>query len=134
MGSTFRRAWEPGAAISWAGVDRVVNKATPTAAQTHRFRAARTPTRILAGCGRSLPEQDAMAIKWKKAMEGFFHGQPAQDAMAIDPGNPRRFLRSIKWKKAMEGFFHGQLELQTRAVMPCTVSRPGIHRPGRPQP
>jgi len=36
--------------------------------------------------------------------------------MAIDPGNPRRFLgyafglrilRSIKWKKAMEGFFHG---------------------------
>ena len=116
MGSTFRRAWEPGAAISWAGVDRVVNKATPTAAQTHRFRAARTPTRILAGCGRSLPEQDAMAIKWKKAMEGFFHGQPAQDAMAIDPGNPRRFLgyafglrilRSIKWKKAMEGFFHG---------------------------
>ncbi len=30
--------------------------------------------------------------------------------MAIDPGNPRRFLRSIKWKKAMDGFFHGQLD------------------------
>ena len=29
--------------------------------------------------------------------------------MAIDPGNPRRFLRSIKWKKAMEGFFHRQI-------------------------
>ena len=50
-------------------------------------------------------------------MEGFFHGQSAQDALAIDPGNPwrclgcafgLRFLRSIKWKKAMEGFFHGQ--------------------------
>jgi len=73
----------------------------------------------LAGGGISLPEQDAMAIdpgnprrflrsiKWKKAMEGFFHGQPAQDALAIDPGNPRRFLRSIKWKTANEGFFHG---------------------------
>ena len=41
-------------------------------------------------------------------MEGFFHGQPSQDATASDPGNPRRFLRSLKWKKAMEGFFHGQ--------------------------
>jgi len=39
-------------------------------------------------------------------MEGFFHVHPAQDALAIDPGNPRRCLRSIKWKKAMEGFFH----------------------------
>ena len=62
------------------------------------------------------PRRFLRSIKWKKAMEGFFHGQPAQDAMAIDPGNPRRFLgyafglrilRSIKWKKAMEGFFHG---------------------------
>jgi len=43
--------------------------------------------RQFAGCGTSLP---------------------AQDALAIDPGNPWRFLRSIKWKKAMEGFFHGQ--------------------------
>jgi hypothetical protein len=50
-------------------------------------------------------------------MEGFVHGQladggislPPQDAEAIDPGNPRRFLRSIKWTKAMEGFVHGQL-------------------------
>jgi hypothetical protein len=40
-------------------------------------------------------------------MEGFVHGQSAQDAMAIDPGNPRRCLRSIKWTKAMEGFVHG---------------------------
>jgi hypothetical protein len=43
----------------------------------------------LADCGTSLPEQDAQAI---------------------DPGNPRRFLRSIKWTKAMEGFVHGQLD------------------------
>jgi hypothetical protein len=34
---------------------------------------------------------------------------PEQDAMAVDPENPWRFLRSIKWKKAMEGFFHRQL-------------------------
>ena len=34
---------------------------------------------------------------------------PSQEAAIIDPGNPRRFLRSIKWKKAMDGFFHGQL-------------------------
>jgi len=54
--------------------------------------------------------------------------------MAIDPGNPRRFLRSIKWKKAMEGFFHGQLELQTQAVMPRTVFRRGIHHRGLVQP
>jgi len=56
------------------------------------------------------PRRFLRSIKWKKAMDGFFHGQPAQDAMAIDPGNPRRFLRSIKWKKAMDGFFHGQLD------------------------
>jgi hypothetical protein len=31
--------------------------------------------------------------------------------MAVDPENPRRFLRSTKWKKATEGFFHGQLVL-----------------------
>ena len=43
---------------------------------------------LLADCGTSLPEQDAMAV---------------------DPGNPRRFLRSTKWKKAMEGFVHGRL-------------------------
>ena len=30
--------------------------------------------------------------------------------MAVDPGNPRRFLRATKWKKAMDGFFHGQLD------------------------
>jgi len=33
---------------------------------------------------------------------------PSQEAAIIDPGNPRRFLRSIKWKKARDGFFHGQ--------------------------
>ena len=27
--------------------------------------------------------------------------------MAIDPGKPRRFLRSIKWKKAMEAILFG---------------------------
>ena len=33
--------------------------------------------------------------------------------MAVDPGNPRRFLRSTKWKKVMDDFFHGQLALHT---------------------
>lgn len=28
--------------------------------------------------------------------------------MAVDPGNPRCFLRSTKWKKGMDGFFHKQ--------------------------
>jgi hypothetical protein len=37
---------------------------------------------------------------------------PEQDAIAVDPENPRRFLRSTKWKKAMDGFFHGQIDLQ----------------------
>jgi hypothetical protein len=68
------------------------------------------------------PRRFLRSIKWKKAMEGFFHGQPAQDAMAI------------KWKKAMEGFFHGQLELQTQAAMPRTVFRRGIHHRGLVQP
>jgi hypothetical protein len=42
----------------------------------------------LAGCGKSLPPQDA-AIG--------------------DPQKPRLFGVSPKWKKAMDGFFHGQL-------------------------
>jgi hypothetical protein len=51
----------------------------------------------LAGCGTSLPEQDALVI---------------------DPGNPWRFLRSIKWKKAMQGFFHEQLDRERRDQRP----------------
>ncbi len=43
----------------------------------------------LAGCGKSLPPQDA-AIG--------------------DPQKPRLFGVSPKWKKAMDGFFHGQLD------------------------
>jgi len=31
---------------------------------------------------------------------------PERDAMAIDPGNPRRFLRSMKWQKVRDDFFH----------------------------
>jgi len=31
---------------------------------------------------------------------------PERDAMAIDPGNPRRFLRSMKWTKVRDDFFH----------------------------
>ena len=27
----------------------------------------------------------------------------------VDPGNPRRFLRSAEWKKVRDDFFHGQL-------------------------
>jgi hypothetical protein len=42
----------------------------------------------LAGCGKSLPPQDA-AIG--------------------DPQKPRLFGVSLKWKKAMDGFFYGQL-------------------------
>ena len=52
------------------------------------------------------PRRFLRSIKWKKAMEGFFHGQPAQDAMAI------------KWKKAMEGFFHGQPAQDAMAIDP----------------
>jgi len=75
--------------------------------------------RLFAGCGTSLPEQDARnadrgnprrfhrAAKWKKAMEGFFHGQPEQDARNADRGNPRRFHRAAKWKKAMEAIPFG---------------------------
>jgi hypothetical protein len=47
----------------------------------------------LAGCGKSLPPQDA-AIG--------------------DPQKPRLFGVSLKWKKAMDGFFHGQLEKSGR--------------------
>jgi len=35
---------------------------------------------------------------------------PAHDAAPVDPGNPRRFLRSAQGTKAMEGFVHGQLD------------------------
>jgi len=58
-------------------------------------RADDSVSRQFAGCGTSLPEQDAMAI---------------------DPGNPwrclgyafgLRILRSIKWKKAMEAIPFG---------------------------
>ena len=45
----------------------------------------------LAGCGRTLPPQEA-AIR--------------------NPENPRRFRVLPKWKKATEGFFHGQLALR----------------------
>jgi L-ribulose-5-phosphate 3-epimerase len=31
-----------------------------------------------------------------------------QDAAPVDPGNPRRVVRSTKWNKASEGFSHGQ--------------------------
>ena len=41
--------------------------------------------------------------------------------MAIDPGNPRRFLRSIKWKKAKD-------EWHSRAEMSAQIGR-GL--PGR---
>jgi hypothetical protein len=54
---------------------------------TGRRRRSSGPAR-LTDCGTSLPEQDAMAG---------------------DPGNPRRFPRSTKWKKVMDEFFHGQL-------------------------
>jgi len=54
--------------------------------------------------------------------------------MAVDPGNPRSFLRSIKWKKPRESFFHEQLELQPRAAMPRTVPRRGIHHRGLVKP
>jgi hypothetical protein len=39
--------------------------------------------KTLADCGTSLPEQDAMAV---------------------DPGNPRAFLRSTKWKRSWMTF------------------------------
>ena len=35
---------------------------------------------------------------------------PPLDAAVVDPGNPRRFLRSAEWKKVRDDFFHGQLE------------------------
>ena len=34
---------------------------------------------------------------------------PPLDAAVVDPGNPRRFLRSAEWKKVRDDFFHGQL-------------------------
>ena len=54
------------------------------------FSSWRTRSNLrLAGCGKSLPPQDA-AIG--------------------DPQKPRLFGVSPKWKKAMNGFFHGQLD------------------------
>jgi prepilin-type N-terminal cleavage/methylation domain-containing protein len=66
-------------------VQSVRESARATACRNHLGQLTKA---VLADCGKSLPEQDAQAI---------------------DPGNPRRFLRSIKWTKAMDGFVHGQL-------------------------
>ncbi len=50
----------------------------------------REPRTAIAGCGTSLPPQDAATG---------------------NPENPRSFRVLPKWKKAMDGFFHGQLGL-----------------------
>lgn len=45
---------------------------------------------------------------------------PQQDGMAIDPGDPRRFLRSIQWQKVEDDFCHGPRDAsgQTAPVTP----------------
>jgi hypothetical protein len=48
---------------------------------------------------------------------------PEQDAKAIDPGNPRRCLRSIKWTKARDGFVHGKPAPDARAIDPGNPRR-----------
>jgi hypothetical protein len=50
-------------------------------------------------------------------MDGFVHGKLEQDARTIDPGNPRRFLRSIKGTKAMDGFVPGKLAARMLRVL-----------------
>jgi hypothetical protein len=41
----------------------------------------------------------------------------------IDPGNPRRCLRSIKWTKARDGFVHVQPEQDARIIDPGNPRR-----------
>jgi hypothetical protein len=55
---------------------------------------------------RSPPVKTTREVGRNRARDGFFRGQPEQDAEVIDPGNPWRCLRSIKWTKAMDGFVH----------------------------
>ena len=40
---------------------------------------------------------------------GLWIKYPPLDAAVVDPGTPRRFLRSAGWKKVRDDFFHGQL-------------------------
>ena len=42
---------------------------------------------------------------------------PPLDAAGVDPGNPRRFLRSTSWKKARDGFFHRQIRATTAQAL-----------------
>ena len=58
--------------------------------------------------------------------------------MAVDPGNPRRFLRSTKWKKVMDDFFHGQLvprllHASVDGGVPTDSHAPCVLRDKRPQ-
>ena len=56
---------------------------------------------------------------------------PNQDAQAIDPGNPRRFLRSIVWTMAMQGFVHGKLP-RAAGTAPADAVAVYVERPVGP--
>ena len=47
---------------------------------------------------------------------------PPHDAAPVDPGNPRRFLRSTQWTKAVEGFVHEQLDARLAEAHAATAA------------
>ena len=63
-------------------------------------------------CARAAEPRPLPAVALPRTLADGGTRLPEQDARAIDPGNPRRFLRSIKWTKATDGFVHGQIDVK----------------------